>query len=338
MKKALGFALASVVSVLSAAPALASESVNIYSFRQPFLIEPILEKFTAQTGIETKVVFAKKGLIERLKREGKHTQADLVLTSNFSALMQLEDMALTQTISSEQIDANIPAAFRDPDGQWVALTKRVRNVYSSKDRVGKLDSLSYEDLATDAYANKVCMRPGKHPYNLGLVASMIAHHGEAETKKWLQGLKANLARKPQGNDRAQVRAVKEGLCDVAIGNSYYFGKMMQDEQQKAWADAVHINFPNQQDRGAHVNVSGVVLTKHSKNKENALKLIEFMTDNTAQNMYASVNMEYPVKPGVPLSELVASWGEFKEDTLPLGEISKHRSAALRLLDEVKFDL
>ncbi len=338
MKKAFGLAVASVISVLASTTAIAEETVNIYSFRQPFLIEPILEKFTEQTGVKTNVVFAKKGLIERLKREGKHTQADLVLTSNFSALMQLEDMALTQAISSETVDANIPAGFRDPQGQWVALTKRVRNVYSSKDRVGKLDTLRYEDLATDAYKNKVCMRPGKHPYNLGLVASMIAHHGEAQTKTWLEGLKANLARKPQGNDRAQVKAVKEGLCDVAIGNSYYFGKMIEDEQQKAWADSVFINFPNQQDRGAHVNVSGVVLTKHAKNKENALKLIEFMTDNTAQNMYASVNMEYPVKPGVPLSELVASWGKFKEDTLPLSEISKHRAAALRLLDEVKFDL
>ena len=162
--------------------------------------------------------------------------------------------------------------------------------------------------------------------------------GEAQTKQWLTALKQNLARKPQGNDRAQVKAVKEGLCDVAIGNSYYFGKMMQDEQQRTWADAVYINFPNQQDRGAHVNVSGVALTKYAKNKDNALKLIEFMTDNTAQNMYASVNMEYPVKKGVPLSELVASWGDFKEDSLPLSEISKHRQTALKLLDEVKFDL
>ena len=334
MKKALAILLSTVTCL----PAMAAEEINIYSFRQPFLIQPILDDFTKQTGIKTNVVFAKKGLIERVKREGKHSRADLVLTSNFSALMQLESMDLTQPIKSDVVTKNVPASFRDPEGQWVALTKRVRNVYSSKERLGKLDALTYEELADVKYKGKICTRSGKHPYNLGLVASMLAHHGESETKSWLEGVKANLARKPQGNDRAQVKAVKEGLCDLALGNSYYFGKMLQDEKQKQWADSVYINFPNQTNRGAHLNVSGVVLTKYSKNKENALKLIEFMTDNKAQNMYASMNMEYPVKPGVALSELVASWGEFKEDKLPLSEISKYRPLALKLIDEVKFDL
>jgi iron(III) transport system substrate-binding protein len=204
--------------------------------------------------------------------------------------------------------------------------------------VGKLDSLTYEDLANPEYKGKVCMRSGKHPYNLGLVASMIAHHGEAEAREWLKGLKANLARKPQGNDRAQVKAVKEGLCDIALGNSYYFGKMLNDPKQVPWAESVYINFPNQTNRGSHINVSGAVLTKHGKNTANALKLIEFMTDNKAQNMYASVNMEYPVKPDVEVSELVASWGKFKEDALPLTKVSEYRPLALKLIDEVKFDL
>jgi len=284
------------------------------------------------------VVFAKKGLIERVKREGKHSKADLVLTTNFSALIQLEDLGLTQSINSDVVNANVPSTFRDADGQWIALTKRVRNVYSAKERVGALGELTYEDLADPKYKGKICTRSGKHPYNLGLVASMVAHHGEAKTKQWLEGVKANLARKPQGNDRAQVKAVKEGLCDLALGNSYYFGKMMQDEQQKSWAEAVYINFPNQTNRGSHINVSGVVMTRYAKNPENALKLVEYMTDNKAQNMYASVNMEYPVKQGVALSEMVASWGEFKEDSLPLDEISKYRPVALKLIDEVKFDL
>ncbi len=327
-----------LLSALLSAPAFAADVVNIYSFRQPFLIQPILDDFTKQTGIKTNVVFAKKGLIERVKREGKHSKADLVLTSNFSALEQLEDLGLTQSINSDIINANVPSKFRDADGQWVALTKRVRNVYSAKERVGKLTELSYEDLADPKYKGKICTRSGKHPYNLGLVASMVAHHGEAKTKQWLEGVKANLARKPQGNDRAQVKAVKEGLCDLALGNSYYFGKMMQDEQQKPWAEAVYINFPNQTNRGSHINVSGVVMTRYAKNPENALQLIEYMTDNKAQNMYASVNMEYPVKPGGALSEMVASWGEFKEDSLPLDEVSKYRPVALKLIDEVKFDL
>jgi len=330
--------LAVLIGLTVAAPALADDAVNIYSFRQPFLIQPILDDFTKQTGIETNVVFAKKGLIERVKREGKHSRADLVLTSNFSDLVQLDELNLTQAINSETVNENVPAKFRDNEGQWIALTKRVRNVYSSKDRMGPLADLSYEDLALPKYKGKLCTRSGKHPYNLGLVASMIAHHGEAQTKQWLEGVKANLARKPQGNDRAQVKAVKEGLCDLALGNSYYFGKMIQDPAQKTWADAVNINFPNQGDRGSHINVSGVVMTKYAKNPENALKLIEFMTDNKAQNMYASVNMEYPVKPGVELSSLVASWGNFTEDSLPLDEISKYHPLALKLIDEVKFDL
>ncbi|KPZ73001.1 Fe(3+) ABC transporter substrate-binding protein [Pseudoalteromonas sp. D15MCD-2] len=327
-----------LLSALLSAPIFAADVVNIYSFRQPFLIQPILDDFTKQTGIKTNVVFAKKGLIERVKREGKHSKADLVLTSNFSALIQLEDLGLTQSINSDVVNANVPSTFRDADGQWIALTKRVRNVYSAKERVGALAELTYEDLADPKYKGKICTRSGKHPYNLGLVASMVAHHGEAKTKQWLEGVKANLARKPQGNDRAQVKAVKEGLCDLALGNSYYFGKMMQDEQQKSWAEAVYINFPNQTNRGSHINVSGVVMTRYAKNPENALKLVEYMTDNKAQNMYASVNMEYPVKQGVALSEMVASWGEFKEDSLPLDEISKYRPVALKLIDEVKFDL
>ncbi|CAH9062853.1 Iron uptake protein A1 [Pseudoalteromonas sp. CIP111854] len=327
-----------VFTSLTCTSVVADEAVNIYSFRQPFLIQPILDKFTAQTGIKTNVVFSKKGLIERVKREGKHSRADLVLTSNFSSLIQLEELALTQPINSKQVASNIPAEFRDPQGDWVALTKRVRNVYSSKMRTGELKSLTYEALADAKFKGKICTRSGKHPYNLGLVASMIAHHGEAYTKTWLQGVKENLARKPQGNDRAQVKSVKEGLCDLALGNSYYFGKMLTDDKQKAWAESVHINFPNQTNRGSHLNVSGVVMTKYAKNPDNALKLIEFMTGDEAQNMYASVNMEYPVKPGVKLSPLVASWGSFKEDKLPLSEIAKYRPVALKLIDEVKFDL
>ncbi|WP_404341087.1 Fe(3+) ABC transporter substrate-binding protein [Pseudoalteromonas mariniglutinosa] len=327
-----------LLSILVSMPVWAENVVNIYSFRQPFLIKPILDDFTEQTGIKTNVVFAKKGLIERVKREGKHSQADIVLTSNFSALIQLEDLQLTQAINSDIVNRNVPSIFRDSDGQWLALTKRVRNVYSSKQRLGALPELTYEELADPKYKGKICTRSAKHPYNLGLVASMIAHHGEQNTKVWLEGVKANLARKPQGNDRAQVKAVKEGLCDLALGNSYYFGKMMQDEQQKPWADAVHINFPNQQNRGSHINVSGVVMTKYAKNPDNALKLIEFMTSTSAQTMYASVNMEYPVKAGVELSAMVASWGAFKEDTLPLEKISQYRALALQLIDQVKFDL
>ncbi|NVK23402.1 MAG: extracellular solute-binding protein [Gammaproteobacteria bacterium] len=311
--------------------------VNVYSFRQDFLIQPILDKFTEETGITTKVIFAKKGLIERIEREGKYSPADVVLTSDFNKLLQLKSEGLTQTFDMSVIESDVPAKYRDEQGHWTALTKRARNIYASKQNVTDQD-INYEDLASESFKGKICTRSGKHPYNLGLIASMVAHKGEAETKAWLQGVKDNLARKPQGNDRAQVKAIKEGLCDVSLGNSYYFGKMLTNPEQKPWADAVNILFPNQSNRGSHINVSGAVIAKYSPNKANGEKLIAFLASEKAQQAYASLNMEYPVNPSVQPSELVASWGEFKEDDIPLTEVAKHRTTALKLVDEVKYDL
>lgn len=314
-----------------------AETVNIYSFRQPFLIEPILEQFSKETGIEAKVVFAKKGLIQRLKREGKLSPADVVLTSNFAKLLEVKEEGLTQAYTSGEINSNIPQQFRDSEQHWVALTKRVRNVYSSKDRLGKLD-INYEDLADAKYKGRICTRSGKHPYNLGLIASLIVHNGEAATEQWLKAVKANLARKPQGNDRAQVKAIKEGLCDLSLGNSYYLGKMLQDKEQIAWANAVELNFPNQGNRGSHVNVSGAAITKYAPNKVAAQKLLAFLTSDKAQSLYAELNMEYPVKPGVKPSTLVQSWGDFKADDVALEQVAAKRKDALRLVDKVQFDL
>lgn len=335
-------------SILSAAVLLCSsllssfalaEQVNIYSFRQPFLIDPILAEFSKETGIETKIIFAKDGLIQRIKREGELSPADVVLTSNFSKLLQLKEEGLSQNFElSKTLETNIPAKFRDSDNNWLALTQRVRNIYSSKKNAGDLSNIRYEDLSDPRFKGKICTRSGKHPYNLGLVASMIAHHGEAETETWLKGVKANLARKPQGNDRSQVKAIKEGLCDVSLGNSYYLGKMLQDPNQVEWAEAVNLNFPNQQDRGAHINVSGAVIAKHAPHKAAAQKLLEFLSSNKAQDMYAELNMEYPVSPSAKPSKLVASWGKFKADDLPLNKIAEYRKQALRLIDKVQFDL
>nr|WP_228710863.1 extracellular solute-binding protein [Saccharobesus litoralis] len=313
------------------------QHLNIYSYRQPFLIQPILDKFTQQTGITTNIVFAKKGLIERLQREGKYTQADIVLTSNFATLLQLKDQALTQAISSEIVQQNIPQLYRDPQEHWIALTKRVRSIYTAKNRVSR-SAIRYEDLADAKYQGKVCTISGKHAYNLGLIASMIAHSGIENTRSWLSGVKQNLARRPQGNERAQVKAIKEGLCDISLGNSYYFGMMMKDPQQQTWAQAVNINFPNQADRGAHINISGIAITKHAPNKSNALQLVEYLTSSQAQEYYATLNMEYPVKPGVALSPLVASWGAFKAESIPLAKLAEYQKQALKLVDEVQFDL
>lgn len=320
-----------------ASMANAAENLTVYSYRQAFLIDPILADFTKETGIKVDVVFSKKGIAERMMREGRLSKADVVLTSDFYRLMELAEKDLVTPVKSETLQQNIPAKYRSPDDEWYALTMRVRNIYSSKERLGKLD-INYEDLADPKYKGKICTRSGKHPYNVSLVASMIAHHGEQETKTWLQGWKANLARKPQGNDRAQVKAVSEGLCDLAIGNSYYLGKMLQDPKQQAWADAIEINFPNQDNRGSHINVSGMAMAKYSKNQAAALQLMEYLSGDKAQQTYAEVNFEYPVKADVAPSKLVASWGEFNADDLPIYKLAEYHNAAIKLLDEVKFDL
>ncbi|MBC7002920.1 Fe(3+) ABC transporter substrate-binding protein [Photobacterium sp. BZF1] len=333
--------LASAILLGLAAPqaAIAAEEVNVYSYRQPFLVEPMFKEFTAETGIKVNVKFAKEGLAEKLQQEGQYSPADVVLTTDISRLVELSDKELVQAVDSKVIDANVPAQFRDNEDEWFALTLRTRNVYSSRDRVGRLPAdFDYADLAKPEWKGKICTRSGKHPYNISLVSSMIAHYGEAETKEWLEGYKANLARKPQGNDRAQVKAVKEGLCDLAIGNSYYLGKMVNDDKQKSWAEAVYINFPGQENNGTHVNVSGMAMAKYAPNQENALKLMEFLTGDKAQQMYAEVNYEYPVKEGVKRSELVASWGDFKADEVSLDKVAEYHSTAIKLLDEVKFDL
>ncbi|AWF80334.1 iron ABC transporter substrate-binding protein [Microbulbifer sp. A4B17] len=330
-----------VAGLLGAVGASAAEQVNIYSYRQPFLIEPILKEFTAKTGIETKVVYASKGLNERLQREGRNSPADLVLTSNTSSLMDLLNKQLTQPVSSEILEDNIPSQFRDNAGNWFGLTTRARLIYASKDRVKPGEITRYEELVDPKWKGRICTRSGKHPYTLSLIASMIAHHGEAETKEWLQGVKANLARKPQGNDRAQVKAISEGVCDLSLGNSYYFGKMITNKEQPEqvdWAKSVNLVFPNQKDRGTHMFISGAALTKHAPNRENAVKLLEFLSGADAQYSYAEKNFEFPVRPGTARSELIKEYmGEFKEDDLSLTEIGSYVPAASRMVDEVRFD-
>ena len=326
----------SIVMFMVCFAASAKQEVNVYSYRQPFLVEPLFKQFTAQTGINVNVVFAKEGMVERLKREGKYSPADILLTNDISRLVDLHDNDLLQTVKSSSIETAIPAQYRSQDDKWFALTTRVRNIYSAK-RLGKID-FNYEDLANPEWKGRICTRSGKHIYNVALVSSMIAAHGEEDTLTWLQGVKNNLARKPQGNDRSQVQAINQKLCDVSLGNSYYFGNMLKDEKQKVWADSVYINFPNQSNRGAHVNVSGMGMAKYAPNAENAKALMEFLVSVPAQELYAETNMEYPVREGVKVSDIVSSWGTFAADKLSLETIANNRKVALKLLDQVKFDL
>ena len=285
------------------------------------------------------MIYAEKGLIERIQAEGRNSPADLMLTVDVGNLTQATDAGIAQPIQSPALDAAIPPAYRAADGLWIGLTRRARVVYASKERV-KQDTITYEELADPKWRGKICIRSGQHVYNVALIASMIAAHGEAWTETWLKGVKANLARKPAGDDRLQVKGVYAGECDIAVGNTYYMGVMLQNDkepEQKDWANSVNILFPNTGDRGTHVNISGAVMAKYAPHKDNAMKLLEFLASDKGQEMYAEMNNEYPVKQDVPWSPLVKSWGDFKPDPISLNEIAGLRKQASELVDKVGFD-
>ncbi|MDP8079169.1 Fe(3+) ABC transporter substrate-binding protein [Phocoenobacter skyensis] len=337
MKKMLSTCALALPLVLSTS-ALAKNEVNVYSYRQPHLINPMLEQFEKDTGIKVNVLFSGKGLIKRIQAEGELSPADLLLTVDISRVMELVNEGFAQKVKSTVLEKNIPYQFRDSDGDWFALTTRARAIYTSKDRVGKLPAgFDYIDLAKPEYKGKICIRSGKNAYNVSLFASLIEHYGVDKTRDFLKGLKANLARKPQGNDRAQIKGIAAGVCDYAIANSYYFGKMLTDEKQKAQAEKAIINFPTGK-YATHLNISGMALSKYAPNKANAIKLMEYLSENTAQKLYAELNHEFPVKEGVERSKLVASWGEFTADKLQLEKIAEHYKQALQLVDEVQFDI
>jgi iron(III) transport system substrate-binding protein len=325
-----------LAAALSTSQALAQE-INVYSHRQPELIQPLVDAFTAQTGIAVNVAFVDKGMAERLVAEGARSPADLVLTVDIARLTQIVDAGVTQPVQSAVLDANIPATLRDPGHQWFGLTARARIVYASKARVKDGEVTTYEDLADPKWQGRICTRSGTNDYNVALTAAVIAHHGEDGAKAWLEGLKSNLARKPDGGDRDQVMAIAAGECDIAIGNTYYIGQMLADPEQKAAAESVRIVFPTFEGGGTHVNISGVAMTKAAPNKDNALKFMEWLSGDEAQKIYAETNNEYPVKPGVERSALVASWGDFTPDATPLTELAALRAAALKLVEVVDFD-
>lgn len=328
--------LSTLALLACSVPALAQE-INVYSHRQPELIQPLVDAFTAETGIAVNVAFVDKGMAERLQAEGDRSPADLVLTVDIARLMQIVEADVVQPVQSNVLEANIPAEFRDPNDLWFGLTTRARIVYASKDRVQPGEVTTYEDLADPKWQGRICSRSGLHDYNVALLGAIIAHHDEAYATTWAEGLKANLARKPDGGDRDQVKAIAAGECDIAIGNTYYMGQMLADPEQKAWAEAVNIVFPTFEAGGTHLNISGVAMTKSAPNRENALKFMEWLSDDTAQKIYAETNFEFPVKAGVERSELVKGWGEFTPDSTPLADIAAQRPAAVKIMETVNFD-
>jgi len=296
-----------------------------------------MDGFTEQTGIAVNVAFLNKGMIERLRAEGRRSPADLVFTTDISRLHSVVSAGLTQPVTEANLTDNIPAAYRDPGNHWFGLTVRARVIYASKARVKKGEVTSYEDLADPKWQGRICTRSGTHSYMLALTAAYLHHHGEADTLNWLKAVKANLARKPQGNDRAQVKAIWAGECDISLGNTYYMGQMLADPEQQDWASSVSIEFPVFEGAGTHVNVSGMAMTKFAPNRAEALALMAYLASPAAQEIYASDNYEYPIAPGTRADPLVQSWGSFEADPVNLSTIAELRSEALRLTELADFD-
>ena len=318
-------------------PAMAAE-LNLYTSREPKLVQPLLDAFTAETGVKVNTVFLKDGMAERVAAEGASSPADLLMAVDAGNMADLVDKGLTQAIDSEAVLAAVPETLRDPANHWVALSMRARVVYAAKD-LG-LETITYEELADPKWRGKICIRSGQHPYNTGLFAAHLAHHGAEPTEAWLTGLKANLARKPGGGDRDGAKDILGGICDIAVANSYYVGLMRTNEkepEQKAWGEAIKVLLPTFEGGGTHVNISGAALAKHAPNKAEAVQLLEYLTSDAAQKIYAEANFEYPVKAGAALSPVVDSFGALAIDPLPLSEMVKNRKEASTLAEKVGFD-
>jgi iron(III) transport system substrate-binding protein len=330
-------ALTIAALVGASAPALAQGAVNVYTNREPGLYSATLDEFTKATGIKVNALFSEQGLAERIKAEGENSPADVLITVDIGRLQEALDLGIAQPVRSEGLAANIPAQYRDPDGRWFALSLRARTVYASKERV-KQDAITYEDLADPKWKGKICTRSGQHQYNIALIAAMIVKHGEAKTEQWLRGVKANLAKKPSGGDRDVAKDIAAGVCDIGLGNQYYIGLMANGSaEQKKWVEAVKVILPKFENGGTHVNVSGAVVARHAPNRDNAVKLLEFMVTSEAQRVFADVNFEYPVRPGIPVNQLVASFGQLQADAMPVADVAKARAKASELVDKVGLD-
>ncbi len=326
-----------IVSFIFTPFAFAKE-INIYSHRQPFLINPFLELFTEETGIKTNVVYSKKGLAQRLKAEGENSPADVILTVDIGRLYIYDDLNLLLPIESQKLTNNIPTYLRSPDSTWFGLSKRARVIVVNKNKIKEGDITRIEDLADSRWKGQICSRPGSHVYNRGIMASVLAAHGEEKAEEWAKKLVSNFAKRPQGNDRAQVKAIYEGECNIALINNYYFGKLKfsEDPEQRKWIENTKLIFPNQDegDRGAHVNISGGGIAKYSKNKKQGIALLEFLTSEKAQKLYGEINFEYPVNPKVLPSTELQKWGEFREDNLQIIKIAELGPLSQKIIDRV----
>jgi iron(III) transport system substrate-binding protein len=338
MRNSFLIACGTAVVLQAGALAAGAEELNIYTTREPKLVEPLLEAFTKESGVEVNTIFLKDGMPERVEQEGEASPADILMTVDIGNLVDLVDRGLTQPVESAVLSEAIPENLRDKDGNWFALSLRARALYAAKDL--DLTSFKYEELANPEWKGKVCIRSGQHPYNVALTAAYITHHGVDETKAWLEGVKANLARTAGGGDRDVARDIMGGICDIGIANTYYVGLMRSGAggpEQEEWAKAIKLILPTFENGGTQVNVSGAAVAKYAPNKDAAVKLLEFLVSDEAQKIYADANFEYPVKAGVPVSPLVGEFGELQIDSTDLTAIARERKTASELAEEVGFD-
>lgn len=325
-----------LTSCLLAGPALA-QSVNLYTTREPALLNPVIEAFTKDTGIKVNAVFLKDGLQERIKAEGANSPADVMLVVDVGEIDAAADAGITQPVQSALVDKTVPAALRGPGNNWVTLTQRARIVIVSKERV-KQDAITYEDLADPKWKGKFCIRAGQHPYNNAFFAAYLARNGAEKTEAYLKALKANTARKPGGGDRDVARDILSGQCDIALINTYYIGLMSKaTNEQKGWYEAIKPLKTSFANGGTHVNVSAAAIARNAPNKDSAVKLIEYMLGEKAQTLYGDGNFEFPVNADVKESAAVKLLGAVTPDTTPLGDVAKNRKAASELVDKVGFD-
>lgn len=331
--------LAAVTALTLPLPALADGEVNVYSARQEALIKPLMDEFTQETGIRVNIVSARAdALLQRLRSEGRNTPADILITVDAGNLHSAKQAGVLRQVESDLLKEAIPESYRDPEGYWYGLSMRARPIMYVKGKVNPEQLSTYEALADEPWRRSICIRSSSNVYNQSMVASMIIANGEAETEAWARGLMANLAQPPRGGDRDQIRAAAAGVCDIAIANTYYLGQMLNsdDEAERAAAESIGVFWPNQGDRGTHVNVSGAGLIAHTENVDNAVKLLEFMASDRAQQWYAEANQEYPVKPGVEWSNTLSDLGDFEADSVNLGRLGEHNAAAVRLMDRVNW--
>lgn len=320
-----------LLTQLAFAVANATE-LNIYSARKEALIKPLLDKFSAETGIKVNLVTGKAdALISRMQAEQMLSPADVLLTTDVGRLVRAKSLNLTQAIPLEQL-SNL--AKHDPDGHWVALTERVRPIIVNPEASDVSQITSYEELTLPQYRDRICVRSSSNVYNQSLVAAMLMQVGEAATLEWAKGIVANFARAPKGGDRDQIRAVSAGLCDIAIVNTYYLAAMLNDAGDDAQlAQRVQVIWPNQADRGAHINISGIAIAKYAKNKDAAKRLINFMLRPSSQTWYSQVNQEYPVVASVEWSDTLTAMGEFRAEDVDLEQVGKLNATALKIMDK-----